>query len=456
MKVLGIDVGSSSVKAGILSLPLPLAVSRSDASDSANPPADPPGEIIGEVARAAFPTRFEGIRAEVDAHAVLHAVAAAIAQLGDAAQHVDHIALSVMSPSWLAMDRAGEPLTPVVTHQDRRSVEIAAQLEHRVGKARHLELAGNRPFPGGISSTTYAWYAQHEPERLRDADLVGHLSTFLHRHLTGARVTDPSNASFMGLYSTLDQRGWSDELCEAVGVPKHLLPEVRDADRIGGKITGTAATRFGLQEGTPVLVGLMDTSAAMLLAGAKAGRLVNVCGSTDVLILCTDHPRPDEKLLTRALGVGPLWTSVSTLAAAGSAFEWAKRQLFADLSRESFYELMSELAASHSQYSVRFEPYLAGERTSIIQRQGAFTGLTLSTTREQMLGAMIESLAKASAARLSRLKRNAGRIARRVLVSGGVSDGLDKVLHRDWPGKWEFVNEGEATLRGLAALEPKE
>ena len=48
-------------------------------------------------------------------------------------------------------------------------------------------------------------------------DLVGQLNTFLHRHLTGARVTDPSNAAFMGLYRALDLGGWDDELCAAVG-----------------------------------------------------------------------------------------------------------------------------------------------------------------------------------------------------------------------------------------------
>ena len=59
-------------------------------------------------------------------------------------------------------------------------------------------------------------------------------------------------------------------------------------------------------------------SAAMLLTGAKPGQLLNVCGSTDVLGLCTDRPRPHEKVLTRALGIGDRWMSVCTLAAAAN------------------------------------------------------------------------------------------------------------------------------------------
>ena len=71
------------------------------------------------------------------------------------------------------MDMAGKALTPIITHQDRRSVEIARDIEQRLGKRRHLQLTGNRPFPGGISSTTWAWFLQHQPQVLRKADLVG-------------------------------------------------------------------------------------------------------------------------------------------------------------------------------------------------------------------------------------------------------------------------------------------
>ena len=104
---------------------------------------------------------------------------------------------------------------------------------------------------------------------------------------------------------------------------------------------------------------------------------------------------------------------------------------------------------------VTFEPYLAGERTSIEQRRGAFTGLTLATTRRQMLAAVIESLARASAARIELITTNPVKLRRDVLVTGGASSGassLIRLLRRDWPGKWAFGDEPEATLRGLATL----
>jgi xylulokinase len=434
MITLGLDVGSSSVIAGLL---------RGT-------------KVLKESTRAFYKSRHDGPKVDVDPNEVLRAIRETIASLGPAAKKVDVIALAVMSPAWVAMDSKGKALTPIVTHQDRRSVEVALEIERRVGKEHHLAIVGCRPFPGGISSTTWAWYLQHEPNRLKRADLVGHLNTFLHRQMTGARVTDPSNASFMGVYKTLELSGWSDELCEVVGANLTQLPDVLPADRIAGRITTQAARNFGLAEGTPMMTGLVDGSAGVLLAGAQVGQLFNVCGSTDVLALCTDTPKPHERLLTRALGVGQKWLAVGTLAAVGSAIYWAKANLFADMPIEQFRKELFRLSklGPKASGSVRFEPYMAGERTSIEQRTGAFTGLTLASTREQMLSAIIESLTTASADRLPLLKATGTRLRKQVVVSGGASDRLDKLLHRDWPGNWTYRAVTEATLRGLGTLSP--
>ncbi len=477
MNVLGFDIGSSSIKAGIVK----------------------DGRIVGRLVRAGFPTRRSGVIAEVDADAVLVALAAATRQLGKAALKADLIGLSVMSPAWVAMDRSGKTLTPLVTHQDRRSVEIARELESRLGKSRWLDIAGNRPFPGGISATTLAWFLKHEPARMKRADLIGHLNTFLHRRLTDQRVIDPSNASFTGLFDTVGLSGWSDELCDVIGVSRSTLPDIFDADRLPGTITAEAARQFGLRQGMPVMAGIIDTSSAMFLAGAKPGQLLNITGSTDVLGLCVDRPRPGDRLLTRALGAGRLWMSVATLAAAGSALVWAKEQLFPDLSWKQFTKLKAKLTetsmsrtstasqrsaslrisaalqkpaksrrlsasspTSTSQASpetsgdaagVRFEPYLAGERASIDQKRAAFTGLTLSTTRDDMLAAIIDALAQASAARLPLLAETGSKMKRSVVTSGGAGAGPEHDLfHRDWRGRWTFRHEEEASLRGLGLL----
>ncbi len=430
MNVLCFDVGSSSVKAAIVTN----------------------GRLRGKARRVTFATSYTSDRAEVKAESVLRAMAEAVHEIGSAAKRVDLIAMTAMSPSWLAMDRRGKALTPIITHQDRRSVKTAEALLERLGAARWLNGAGNLPFPGGISATTWRWFIENEKQTIARADLVGHLQTYVHRQFNGSRIIDPSNASFTGLYLTLSQGGWSDALCQAVGANMRLLPQIVEADEVAGFVTRTAATRFGLTPGTPMLAGCIDTSAAMYLTGAKPGQLLNISGSTDVLALCTDKPRPHPKLLTRALGTGKRWMSVSTLAAVGSALNWMRDQFFADLSDAKYFKLVDALAldAGSKRRGVTFDAYLAGDRTSIEQRHGAFSGLTLATTRDDMLAAVLDSLAVASAARMKLLRTNDVPIRRDVVIGGGsATGGLEKALYRDWPGKWRFKSEPEAGLRGL-------
>jgi xylulokinase len=431
MNVLAIDVGSSSVKAGLM---------RN-------------GKLVGRAAREAFATHYEADRAEADPNQIVRAVAAAIASLPRSTSKADVIALSTMSPSWLAMDAKGKALTNVITHQDRRSAKIAVEIERRVGKQRHLELCGNRPIPGGISSTTCAWFLKHEPSLMRRCDLIGHLPTYLHRRLCGSRVVDPSHASFMGVYSTLTMKGWNEELCRATGIARSLLPEVREASEIGGRLLPGGARALGLPPGMPMLVGMIDTGAAMLLAGAAPGQMVNVVGTTDVLALCTKHPKPHERLLTRALGVGRTRTSVGTIASAGSSLEWARQTLFSEMSAKRFHRLVDEMGTrSGAGIGVRFDPYLAGDRCSVEQRRATLHELTLSTTRDDILAAIIDALARSSAERIQLLRGNGTPIRRRVMISGGGGGALATIMHRDWPAEWSFYVEDEATMRGLARL----
>jgi xylulokinase len=428
--ILALDIGSSSVKAALVGK----------------------GKILSAIVRQGYPSHFDGVRAEIEPRVILKAIIAAIHQLGSRVRSVDFIALSVLSPAWLAMDHRGKPLTPLITHQDRRSIEIAHELESKIGKAKLLSIAGNRPFPGGISSTTTAWFVRNYPALMKRADLLGHLNTFIHRQLTGQRVVDPSNASFMGVYETVKQGTWSRELCSAVEICIDQLPEIFASNAIAGHVL--ANNQWGLTGGTPVLAGMVDTSAGMILAGATNGQLINVSGSTDVLALCTGKPYPNERLLMRALGVGKKWMSVSTLAAGGSSLIWMHNQFFSELSMEKFNQLLAKLASRPMRTNVKFDPYLAGDRMSIDQRTASFTGLNLGTTREIMLSAVVEALAEASGARLPLLKKCC-RIKSKVLLSGGVDKHVTQIIHRNWPGRWHFYSENEAMLRGLSLLSPQ-
>src|SRR5438067_126583 len=128
MLLLALDIGSSSVKAALV-------------RDK---------RIVGKAMRVSYRTRMQALCVEIEAREILRAVEKAIGGLGARGKSADVLALSTMGPSWVAMDGKHNAITPIVTHQDRRSIGQAKEIERRAGKARHLRIAGNRPFPGGI------------------------------------------------------------------------------------------------------------------------------------------------------------------------------------------------------------------------------------------------------------------------------------------------------------------
>ena len=198
--LLAIDIGSSSVKAALLG----------------------GTSIVGEAASVRYKTDYAGERAEVPVERIEAALCEAAGRV-DVSQ-ASAVGLICMAPAWLAMDEGGGALTPLITHQDRRSIEEARRIEAEIGRERHLALTGNRPTPGGISSTTAAWFAANTDVIERCA-MLGHLPTYLMRQLCGDWTMDPSNAGFTGLMdvSALD---WSDELCTAARVQRSKLPAI--------------------------------------------------------------------------------------------------------------------------------------------------------------------------------------------------------------------------------------
>ncbi len=442
MRILAIDVGSSSIKAGYYK-----------------------NGKLKSLRHVPVQSHLAGHAAEIPAGNLLASFEEAIRQTTAGRRKLDAIGIDTFSPGLVALDKNNRPLLGCITHQDRRSLRQAGQLEKTIGMQRHLELTGNRPFPGGIASTSLLWVRQNQPELFRRIHRIGQPTTLLVHHLSGQWVIDPSQAAFLGLYDGVKLGGWVAEICAAVGVEAKQLPQIKFADEVAGRVTRAAADRLGLPEGCPVLASLVDTSAAMLATPGHPGQLVHSAGSTDVLALCLPRAKPAPDILTRPLGPGASlprrWLAVSTIAAGGSTMHWVRANLFADYSAGKFNKLVEQIGEepaavpgddkdNSSASPPVFQPYLAGDRTSLEVKTAAFENLTLAATRFDMLRAVVESLAQASRERFNRLRR-LHPVRREIFTMGGQAE-LARIMHRRWPGRWTFTPLEDEALGGLCRL----
>jgi xylulokinase len=383
-------------------------------------------------------------------------VQAALTQAGARKSEVAAIGVTGQLDGTIAVDPAGEPVSPALIWQDRRAScalslsasrvqELTGQVldaSHLAPKARYL--LGER----GLAGVRF-----HQPV------------SYLVERLTGRAVMDPALAS-MTLLLDLHARRWSAELCAAWGVPLTCLPELAPADELAAPLSARGAALTGLPAGVPVCVGTGDDFAAALGAGLlRPGRVscslgtaevVGALSDTAVIDRVTDHVTGHAAPIveTHLYPTGgyfienPGWTC-------GGAVAWLRRLVGISGDRE-----LDDLAAAVPAGcdGVGFFPALAGAMTPAwnADARGAFFGLSSEHGRGHLARAVLEGSAFACRDVVERLAALGVPTERLLLSGGGSASALWAQLHADVLGRpVELAARADATVLGaimLAAL----
>ncbi len=428
MHILGLDVGTSSVKAAVLDV------------DSVEP--------VGEIARVGYaldqPTPDA---ATIPAERLWEAVLAAASQAASGQRQIEGVGFSFFSPGLILLDQRDRPLTPIVTHLDHRSRGEARRIESECGP-EFLATTGNRPLPGGISAVSYAYLVRQQPELARRVRRYLHVDGWLGLQFTAEAAFDLGNACFTGLYNTMGPHAWSPRWCQYFGIEPAWLPEARSGDATLGGLRAVVAERLGVPAGIPVKLGTADTSCAMLAARLEVGELLHVVGTTQVLAVRTLHPRPAADHLTRLLGVGDGFVHITHNPVGGVALEWMHALCFHDQTAAEFYKTTIPLAIAHKTDVKLDPPYLGGDRLQIEEQRAAFRDLTIAHERLDLLSAVLVAMQIQHARAAGVLCE--GRPLGRVVLTGGGADIAAQAIPEYRGRAIERIDE--ASLRGVARL----
>ncbi|MDN5344091.1 MAG: xylulokinase [Clostridia bacterium] len=451
--LLGIDVGGSSVKVAAFT---------------------PDGLLRGFQCEAITIDYPRPGWAEVWPRQWLEKIAAGIHALytknGIRKEQVAAMGLSTMCPALIPFDPQGQVLRPAILYMDTRSQEQARRLRQEIALDTVVRLTGNRIAAGTISATSMLWLKEQEPETYKKVAFFGHGNTYLGLLLTGEAGIDPSNASLTGLFTTGRELDWSQELCQAYGLSRHKLPPVIPSARNLGSLRPEAAAALNLPQGIPVAMGGADTACSGLALGVtERGQVFETAGTSDVLSLCTDDPQFDDRFLNRCHVVPGRWLNMGAMSTPGAAFRWVRDQLgqvekyVAEASGQDAYDILcSEAAQSRpGAGGVIFLPYLSGERSPIWDplARGAFVGLSLATTRSDLVRAVLEAGCYGLRQNLAIAEKILGaRIERIAVVGKGAKNSIWAQLRADITGKeilaiayHETAVLGAAMLGGIAA-----
>lgn len=418
--LLGIDLGTTSAKAAVVSL---------DGRELAHGSAGMPWEVVPTGAEL-HPQRLVDV-----------AVAAGEAALGavpDGA--VIGVGVTSMAETGALLDAAGLPVAPAIAWHDARGRRETDELAALLGADAFCRRTGLslRPL---CTVAKYRWLraaGDGTPGRrwLSVAEWVVHA-------LGGEQLAELSLASRTG-WLDLHRCGWWDEALAAAEAPAGLLPDLVPA----GTAFGTVTRGPRRWRGAVLTVGGHDHHCGAVGAAAISdGDVFDSSGTAEAFIAPLVPPvAPDEVARLVGLGVNVGWHAVAgRMALLGAQRAGLHLRRFLDLlGAVDVHDLDAAAAALPDAGGVRVEGFA--------DDVAALTGLGPSPSPAQVWRAAVEAMSHRSAEILAAVEQGAGP-TRRLVVGGGWARGAAvRAAKAAALGPFEHPPVVEPGARGAALL----
>ncbi len=394
---LGIDIGTSGVKAAVIT-------------------AD--GAVLGQASAPLSVSRVQPLWSEQDPDTWWAATEAAVLGL-DARQRagVRAIGLAGQMHGATLLGADDRPLRPAILWNDGRSFAECLELEAAVPDLRAI--AGNIAMPG-FTAPKLQWVRKHEPDLFARVASVLLPKDYVRLQMTGDKASDLSDAAGT-LWLDVGARAWSEELLAACGLGLGHMPRLHEGSEVTGTLRGEVAARWEMDT-VPVVAGGGDNAAGAAGVGVIAdGDALLSLGTSGVIFAATADFRPNPAGAVHAFChcLPGLWHQMAVHLSAASCIDWVAALTGASGAAEVFARAEAAGAGAGGGDEL-FLPYLSGERTphNDPHIRGAFLGLGNETDAARLSAAVLEGVAFALADGMDAL-RHAGTVIAELCVIGG-------------------------------------
>jgi xylulokinase len=446
--LLGLDIGTTSVKAGLFD-----AAGRQVAA-------------AGREYRLAHPAPDHvEIDPETWWRSAVAAVRGTLETPGVDPARIAALAVSSQGETVAAVDADGRALGPALVWLDNRAAAEARELEERFGTRVVYERTGVPDVNPTWTAAKLLWLRRHEPALFGAAARFVLAEDFMLRRLTGRFVTDGGIQCTTMLLDIRDGRWWAPML-DAVGIEPERLPEIAAPGKVVGELTANAAEALGLRAGLPVVAGGMDQGAGAVGVGNIGGGMISEStgGALTIQASVDRHgadPTGHTPVYIHSAPGAYLYCPVCPTG--GMAFTWFRDQFGtpeterAAAAGQSDYELLTELAAATPPGcdGLTMLPHLAGAFSPEYEpaARGVFAGFTLAHTRGHFARSVLEAVAFMLRRNLELLDQAGASASEIRSHGGGARSALWNQIKADVCGRAIVTLEGEdAAVRGDAML----
>lgn len=307
---------------------------------------------------------------------------------------IECIGCTGMVPAIVMLDKDGEPIRNTIQQNDARPVAEIEAIKKVLDQDELFRLTGGYTNQQHVLPRMM-WVRNNEPEVFaRLSHVLGSYDYIVYK-LTGELSVEMNWAVESGLYD-IRKNVWLTDMMKKFDFDPAWFPPANPSMRVVGKVTESAAKITGLAPGIPVIAGSADHVASTLSAGivGEGDLLIKFGGAGDILY-CTEDIKTDPRLFFDYHIVPGKYLVNGCMAASGSLVKWYLSDILDSYGGETLKQLDIEASKiPPASDGLIILPYFLGEKTPIFdpQARGMMFGLTLSHTKAHIFRACLEAV----------------------------------------------------------------
>lgn len=273
MLLLGIDVGTSSIKVAVTD-----AATQQCLVSVQYPETESP--IIAE--QPGWAEQSPNMWWEHVQQAIMKAHATKLYNPAD----IGAIGIAYQMHGLVLVDKNGEALRNAIIWCDSRAVDIGDGAFHAIGDKKALAHLLNSP--GNFTAAKLGWVKEHEPDIYGRIDKIMLPGDFIAGKLTG-EITTSISALSEGIFWDFKEEGLSDDVFDYFHFDKALIPAIQPVFAPHGRVRAAVAAALSLREGIPVTYKAGDQpNNALSLNVLEPGEVAATAGTSGVIYGVSD------------------------------------------------------------------------------------------------------------------------------------------------------------------------
>jgi len=293
----------------------------------------------------------------------------------------------------VVLDEHDEVIRPAILWNDGRTAKQVDYLNSDIGKEKLSVLTANIAY-AGFTAPKILWMKENEPDNFARIAKIMLPKDYINYVLTGVHSCDYSDASGM-LLLDVEHRCWSEEMLKICDISEVQMPKLFESYDCIGTVGPVVAEKLGIPGTVKVVAGAGDNAAAAVGTGTVGAGGCNISlGTSGTIFISSDKfgVDPNNALHAFAHADGG-YHLMGCMLSAASCNKW----LCEDILGSSNYtaEQVDISDEKLGRNNVYFLPYLMGERSPIndTNARGTFVGMTMDTSRSDMVQAVLEGVA---------------------------------------------------------------